>query len=59
MGVGGQGDAPAALPPRNTRCMMNKSWLGHRVGLDEYGESNPLPRFDPLIVHPVASRYTD
>ena len=30
-----------------------------RAGLDRCGKSRPTPGFDPRIVQPVASRYTD
>ena len=60
MEVGGQRHAPVALPPgerHGTHC--TGGWVGPRVGLDGYGQSHPLPGFDPRTVQPVASRYTD
>jgi hypothetical protein len=60
MEVGGHRHAPAALPPEkrhNTHCVGG--WLGLRTGLDGSGKSRPPPRFDPRIVRPVATRYTD
>ena len=36
--VGGQGHAPAALPPRKTRY---QSWVGPRPGTDGCGKSHP------------------
>ena len=59
-GVGGQRHAPAALYPRErpgTHCIGG--WVGPRAGLDGCGKSRPTPGFDPLTVHPVASRCTD
>ena len=58
-GVGGQGHAPAALPPGKrpgTHC--TGGWVGPRAGMDGCGKS-PSPGFDPWTVRPVASRYTD
>jgi hypothetical protein len=40
-----------------THCIGG--WVGPWAGLDGYGKSRPLPRFDPRTVQPVASRYTD
>jgi hypothetical protein len=34
-------------------------WLGIRASLDRCGKSRPPPGFDPQMVQPVASRYTD
>ena len=39
-----------------THCMGG--WVGPRGGLDGYRKSHLPPGFDPLIVQPVASRYT-
>jgi len=33
--------------------------MGPRAGLDRCEKSSPSPGFDPRIVHPVASHYTD
>jgi len=39
MGVGGQHQAPAALPP-DTHCThCTGGWVGHRAGLDLCGKS--------------------
>jgi hypothetical protein len=60
MGLGGQRHVGAALYPRNnpgTNC--KGSWVGPRAGLNGCGKSRPPPGFDPHIVQPVASRYTD
>ena len=59
-GVGGQCYAPAALIPRKrsvTHCVGG--WVGPRAGLNGTGKSLSLPEFDPLIIQPVASRYTN
>jgi len=42
MGLGGQGHAPAALPPGkrpDTYCLGG--WVGPRAGLDGCGKSRP------------------
>jgi len=40
-----------------TQCVGG--WLGSRAGLGECGKSRLPPGFDPWIVQPRASRYTD
>jgi hypothetical protein len=40
-----------------THCIGG--WVGPRAGLDGCGKSRPPPGFDPRIVQPVVSRYTD
>jgi len=40
-----------------THCIGG--WLAPRAGLDGCGKSRPPPVFDPRILQPVASRYTD
>ena len=60
MRVSGQHHAPAALPPGKrpgTHCIGD--WVGYRFGVDRCGKSSPRPGFDPWIVQPVDSRYTD
>ena len=60
MAVGGQQQAPAALPPQErpgTHC--TGGWVGPTAGLGGGGKSRPPPGFDPRTVQPVASRYTD
>ena len=60
MGVGGQRQAPAALPPgKRLDIHCTGGWVGPRAGLDVCGKSRPPPGFDPRTVQPVASRYTD
>jgi len=56
---GGQSHGPAALPPGKTRYLSYR-WLGgfhERSG--RVRKISPPPGFDPRIVQPVASRYTD
>jgi len=59
MGVGGQHNAPAALPPGKTR------WPSYRRLGESQGRSGRVrkilspPGSDPRAVQPVASRYTD
>jgi hypothetical protein len=51
---------PRPLYPRErpgTHCTVG--WVGPRAGLDVCEKSPPPPGFDPWIVQPVASRYTD
>jgi len=58
--VRGQRHAPAALYPRErpgTHC--TGGWVGPGSGLYSCGKSRPPPGFDPQIVQPLASRYTD
>jgi hypothetical protein len=53
MGVGGQHNAPAALPPGMTR-------VGLMAGLDRGGENTlNLPGFKPLIVKGAVSHFID
>jgi hypothetical protein len=60
MGVGGQRDAPAALPAVKTRYPCIGGWVVPRAGLDGCRKSrNPPPRFDPWALQPLASNYTD
>ena len=60
MGVGGQRQARPRYP-REMNLVLNvqKVEWATRTGLDGYGKSRPPPVFDPRIVQPVASRYTD
>jgi len=58
--MSGQRHAPAALAPGKrpvTHCLGG--WVGPRSGLDGCRKSRLPPGFDPRIVQPVASRYTD
>jgi hypothetical protein len=57
--MGGQRDAPAALPPGKTRYPLYRR-LGRPQGrAGRVGKISPPPGFYPRTVQPVASRYTD
>ena len=59
MGVGGQRQAPAALPPGKTRYPSYKRLGGPPARSGRVWKISPPPGFDPRTVQPVASRYTD
>jgi hypothetical protein len=59
MGVGGQRQAPAALPPGKTRYPLYRSLCGSQSRSGHVRKIFPPPGFDPRTVQPVASRYTD
>ena len=51
---------PRPIYPRErpgTHC--TGVWVGPRAGLDGWGKFHPTPGFDPRLVQPVATRYTD
>ena len=51
---------PAVLYPRETPgTHCTGGWVGPRAGLHSCEKSLPPPGFDPRIVQPVASRYTE
>jgi len=59
MGVGGQSQDPAALPPGKrpvNHCIGG--CVGLKAGLYGCGKSRLPPGFDPQTVQPVESRYT-
>ena len=59
MEVGGQRNAPAALPPLKTRYLLYRRLGGPQ---DRYGwvrKTSPPQGFDPRTVQPVASHCTD
>jgi hypothetical protein len=58
-GVGGQHNAPAALPPGKTRYPLHRRLGGPQGRSERVRKISSVPRFDPLTVQPVASRYTD
>ena len=59
MGVGGQSQAPAALPPGKdpVPIVQEAEWAPGPVWTG--AENLAPPGFDPRTVQPVASRYTD
>ena len=59
MGVGGQREASAALPPGKNRCPLYRRLGGHRAGLDGCRNSRSPAGFDSPDRQPVASHYTD
>ena len=59
-GVGGQRHAPAVFYPRGrpgTHCIGD--WVGPQARSGRVRKISPPSAFDPRIVQPVASRYTD
>jgi len=58
-GVGGQRHAPAALPPGKTRYPLYRRLGRPQCWSGWVRKISPLAGFDPRIVQPVASRYTD
>ena len=59
MGVGGQHHAPTALHPGKTRYPLYRRLGGPQGRSGRMRKISPPPGFDPRIVQPVASRYTD
>ena len=63
MGIGCQRHPPAALPQGKTRYPLYRRLGGTqgRFGGEGCGKPRPhgAPGFNPRIVQPVASRYTD
>jgi len=57
--VGGQGHAPAALPPGKSRYPLYRKLVGTQDRFELVRKTSPPPAFDPRTVQPVASRYTD
>jgi hypothetical protein len=58
--VGGQRDAPVDLSPGiKPGAHCTEGLVGRRAGLDRRGKFSLPPGFDPWVVHPVASCYTD
>ena len=59
---GGEGSASRlgrSLPSGNTRCPLYRRLGGPQGRSGQVQKSSPPPGFDPRIVQPVASRYTD
>jgi hypothetical protein len=59
MGVGSQRHARAALPLEITRFPLYRRLGGPQDLSGKVRELSPQPGFDPRIVQPVASHYTD
>jgi hypothetical protein len=59
MGLGGQRQAPAALPPEETRYPLYRRLGGTQGRFGQERKISPLPGFDSRTVQPVARRYTD
>jgi hypothetical protein len=58
-GVGGQRNAPAALPVLKTGYPLYR-WLGGPRGQSgQMRKISPEQGFDPWTIQPVVSRYTD
>jgi len=58
-GVGCKHHAPAALPPGKTRYPLYMRLGGPHGRSGRERKISTPPGFDPRVVHPVASRYTD
>ena len=59
MGVGGQRQAPAALHKEKTQFPLYRGPCGPQGQSGQVQKISPQPGFDPQIVQPVASCYTD
>ena len=59
MGIGGQHQAPAALPPVKTRYPLYRRLGGPQGRSGRVRNISPPSGFDPRTVQPVASRYID
>ena len=57
--MGDQRHGPAALPPRKTRYPLYRRLGGPQVCSGRVRKISLLLEFDPRIVQPVASSYTD
>jgi hypothetical protein len=53
MGVGGNRDAPAALPPRNTQYPLYRRLGGPQGGSGRVRKISPPPGFHPRVVQPL------
>jgi hypothetical protein len=58
-GLGGQRHAPAALLPRKTQYPLCRRLGGPQGRSGRVRKISPPLGFDPWIVQPLASRYTD
>ena len=59
MGVGGQHQIPAALPPRKTRYPLYSMLSGPQGLSGRMRKISPPLGFDPRAAQSVVSRYTD
>jgi hypothetical protein len=59
MGIGGQRQAPAALPQGKSRYPLYRRLSGPQGRCGRVRKISPPPGFGPRTVQPVASRYTD
>jgi hypothetical protein len=59
MVMGGQRQAPAALPPAKTQYPLYRRLGGPQGQSGRLRNISPAPGFDPRTFQPVASRYTD
>jgi hypothetical protein len=59
MGVGGQRQSPAVLPPWKTRYLLCRRLGGLQGRSERVRKISPPPGFNPQTLQPVASRYTD
>jgi hypothetical protein len=57
--MGGQRNAPAALPPGKTGYLLYRRVGGPQSRPGMVRKISPPPGFDPRTVQPVASRYAD
>ena len=59
MGVGGQRQGPAALPPEKTRYPLYRRLGGPQGWFGWVQKPSSPPGFDPWTVQPFENRYTD
>jgi len=59
MGVGGQRQAPAALPRGKTRYPLYKRLGGPQGWFGRVRKISPPLGFNPWTIQPIASHYTD
>jgi hypothetical protein len=59
MGVGGQRQVPAALPPEKTWYPLYMRMGGPQGRSERVQKISSAPGFDSRTIQPVASRYTD
>ena len=59
MGMGGQRQVPATLPPAKNRYPLYRRLGGHQGQSRRVRKTVPPPGLDPRTVQPVAGRYND